>query len=430
MAAGAAANVPAGGAAPRTYWATLPAVAEPSGPGARARAAAAGSDAPAPAGPAADPGSGAPAAPTLLAIGRYALKRALGKGGFGAVYEAWDPLLSRMVAVKTLHVDAGAEARAMLDPLFLNEARAAAGLSHAHIVTVFDAGMSPQGVYIAMERVRGRDLRQALRDGWQPTPAEAALLVRRVADALAYAHARGVVHCDIKPANIFVTRRGRPKVLDFGIARVAHRAALPALEGLVAGSPHHLAPEQLTGGAVDARADLYALGTVLYELLTGAHAFDGDSLEQITQAVLRGEPQPAHERCAQVPRALSAIAQRAMARDPADRFAVAAEMARALRRWLAGAEAPDAPAQASAQTSASASADAHAPGPGRTGRRRGVLAPLMPALLAAAAWLARRAGGEPAAQPAAAPAPGPTGTARAPAGQRRGGTGRGGGRAG
>ncbi|MFO1331816.1 MAG: serine/threonine-protein kinase [Rubrivivax sp.] len=424
--------MPAGGAAPRTYWATLPAVAEPSGPGARARAAAAGSDAPAPAGPAADPGPGAPAAPTLLAIGRYALKRALGKGGFGAVYEAWDPLLSRMVAVKTLHVDAGAEARAMLDPLFLNEARAAAGLSHAHIVTVFDAGMSPQGVYIAMERVRGRDLRQALRDGWQPTPAEAALLVRRVADALAYAHARGVVHCDIKPANIFVTRRGRPKVLDFGIARVAHRAALPALEGLVAGSPHHLAPEQLTGGTVDARADLYALGTVLYELLTGAHAFDGDSLEQITQAVLRGTPLPAHERCAQVPRALSAIAQpRWRATRPIALPARPRWRGRS-RRWLAGADAPDAPAPAAAQTSASASAsaDAHAPGPGRTGRRRGVLAPLMPALLAAAAWLARRAGGEPAAQPAATPAPGPAGAARAPAGQRRGGTGRRGGRAG
>ncbi len=336
-----------------------------------------------------------------------------------------------MVAVKTLHVDAGAEARAMLDPLFLNEARAAAGLSHAHIVTVFDAGMSPQGVYIAMERVRGRDLRQALRDGWQPTPAEAALLVRRVADALAYAHARGVVHCDIKPANIFVTRRGRPKVLDFGIARVAHRAALPALEGLVAGSPHHLAPEQLTGGTVDARADLYALGTVLYELLTGAHAFDGDSLEQITQAVLRGTPLPAHERCAQVPRALSAIAQRAMARDPADRFAGAAEMARALRRWLAGAEAPDAPAPAAAQTSASRV------GVGRTRTRPGRAH--RPAPRGARAADAGAAGGRGLAGAArrrrtCRAAGRDTGAragraARAPA-QRRGGTGRRGGRAG
>lgn len=179
------------------------------------------------------------AAPALPSIGRYALKQPLGQGGLGMVFEAWDPLLSRMVALKTLHFGFDLPTRLSLDALFLNEARAAAGLSHTHIVTVYDAGLSAQGAYLAMERLRGRDLRQALQSGWHPAPAEAALLVRRVADALAYAHARGVVHCDIKPANIFLTRRDKPKVLDFGIARVAHHAALPALDGLIAGSPHY-----------------------------------------------------------------------------------------------------------------------------------------------------------------------------------------------
>ncbi len=306
-------------------------------------------------------------APTLLTVGRYALKGVLGKGGLGTVFEAWDPLLSRRVAVKTLHLDVDTEARRRLDALVLNEARAAAGLSHAYIVTVHDAGLSEQGVYIAMERLRGRDLRVALHDGWQPTPAEAALLVRRVADALAYAHAHGVVHCDIKPANIFLGRRGRPKVLDFGIARVAHRAALPALSrneaprpgfssptggcpdpgalsGFVAGSPYYLAPEQLDGGELDPRTDLYSLGVVLYELLTGTKPFDGDSLEQILQAVRQGRPQPVHERCPQVPVALSAIVQRAMAPLPEDRFEQASDMAQALRRWLATAAALEAAA--------------------------------------------------------------------------------------
>ncbi len=292
------------------------------------------------------------AKPTLSSIGRYALKQQLGQGGLGTVFEAWDPLLSRMVAVKTLQFDIDTPTRVSLDALFLNEARAAAGLNHPHIVTVHDAGLSAHGVYIAMERLRGRDLRQALRAGWRPTPAAAAVLVRRVADALAYAHARGVVHCDIKPANIFITRRDKPKVLDFGIARVAHRAAIPELDNAVAGSPHYLAPEQLQGGHVDARTDIYALGAVMYELLTGRKAFDGDTLEQIHTAVLSNHPAPIHDLCPEVSRSLSAIAQRAMARQADERYADAADMAQALRQWSVK-QAADAAARAGQAASAS-----------------------------------------------------------------------------
>lgn len=271
--------------------------------------------------------------PTLAHIGRYAIKGPLGQGGLGQVHEAWDPLLSRTVAVKTLHFNVEMAERVSLDGLFLNEARAAASLSHPHIVTIHDAGLSSNGVYIAMERLHGRDLRQALAAGWQPTPTQAAQLVRRVADALAYAHARGVVHCDIKPANIFLCRRDRPKVLDFGIARVAHSSALALLDGLVAGSPHYLAPEQLQGGTVDARTDIHALGVVFYELLAGRKAYTGDSVEQISVAVLTNHPAPAHEFRSGVPPLLSAIAAKAMARDPTQRFSSAAAMAVELRRW-------------------------------------------------------------------------------------------------
>jgi serine/threonine-protein kinase len=274
-------------------------------------------------------------APTLSHIGRYALKRQLGAGGLGAVFEAWDPLLSRAVAVKTLQLDIEHKSRQSLDGLFLNEARAAAGLNHRYIVTIHDAGLSPHGVYIAMERLYGRDLQCALAAGWRPTLEQTVQLVRRIADALAYAHARGVIHCDIKPANIFLQRRDRPKVLDFGIARILHGAALPELDGAVAGSPRYQAPEQLLGAEVDARTDLFSLGAVMYELLTGRRAFEGATLGQIHQAVLAGPP-PLREAAPAVPPEIAAMVARLMAPAPADRYTCAGELSADLRRWILG----------------------------------------------------------------------------------------------
>jgi serine/threonine protein kinase len=271
---------------------------------------------------------------TIGHIGRYALKQQLGEGGLGTVYAAYDPILSRTIADKTLHLSVAEGDRATLDALFLNEARAAAGLNHPNIVTVYDAGLSEQGVYIAMERLRGRDLRQLLANGWRPDIVQAAQILRRVSDALSYAHSKGVIHCDIKPANIFMVGRTLPKVVDFGIARVAHGQDIPALEGLVAGSPHYLAPEQLRGETVDRRCDVYALGVVMYELLTHRKAFDGKSLAEIVHAVDHVRPPPPHEVRPEVPAALSDITMRALAHDPAQRYRSARQMSQALREWI------------------------------------------------------------------------------------------------
>ena len=272
-------------------------------------------------------------APTIGHVGRYALKRRIGEGGLGAVYAAHDPLLSRLVAIKTLSVTVESASRESVEALFLNEARAAGGLSHPHIVTVYDAGTSDAGLYIAMELLRGRDLRQLRLDGWRATPHQAALIVRRVAEALGYAHGKGVVHCDIKPANIFMIASTQPRVLDFGIARIAHQHDLLGADGLAAGSPYYMAPEQLRREAIDRRCDVYALGVVLYELLTGVRPFQGEGLDAIMTAVLDSEVTPAHELDPTVPPALSAIAARAMARNPEDRFRSARAMARELRQW-------------------------------------------------------------------------------------------------
>lgn len=271
--------------------------------------------------------------PTIGHIGRYALKYRIGEGGLGTVYAAHDPLLSRLIAIKTLNLEIAADQRPGFNTLFLNEARAAAGLSHPNIVTVFDAGISDNNAYIAMELLKGRDLRQLRQDGWRPTPTQAALIVRRVADALAYAHSKGVVHRDIKPANIFMVGRTQPRVLDFGIARVAHQHDAHE-EDVAGGSPYYMSPEQVRHEPGDRRTDVFSLGVVLYELLTDLKPFRGNSLTEITTAVQNDNPAPATAINPNVPKALSDIAARAMEKDPDHRFRSARSLSRELRHWL------------------------------------------------------------------------------------------------
>jgi eukaryotic-like serine/threonine-protein kinase len=288
--------------------------------------------------------------PTLSHVGRYLLKHQLGSGGLGAVYAALDPLLSRQVAVKMLHVaEIDTAERGVLESQLLAEARAAAGLAHPNIVTMYDAGLAAEGVYIAMERLQGKDVRQLLADGWRPDTVQAARIAKRLADALAYAHGKGVVHCDIKPANIFMVGRTQPKVLDFGIARVTRRRSrgskadddavdidTGSLGGAPAelGSPYYVSPEQLRGEELDARADVYGVGVVMYEILTGQRAFGGASLDEIRNAVQGGEVPAAHEVNPKVDRALSDLVARAMARKPSERFRSARQLSRALRTWI------------------------------------------------------------------------------------------------
>jgi eukaryotic-like serine/threonine-protein kinase len=297
------------------------------------------------------PASSAEQMPTIGFIGRYALKYQIGEGGSGSVYAAQDPLLSRLIAIKTLSIAIPTEESESFHALFLNEARAAGGLSHPNIVTVFDAGVSEQGPYIAMELLRGKDLRQLRAQGWRPTAYQAVLLVRRVADALAYAHSKGVVHRDIKPANIFMVGRTQPRVLDFGIARVAHRHDANAQDELTGGSPYYMAPEQIEQKSIDKRCDIFSLGVVLYELLTDSRPFQGGSLAEITNAVLTHQPPLAHKVDAEVPQALSDIVARAMQKNPDERFRSVRSFSRELRLWLE--ENPDYDTQvASATTTA------------------------------------------------------------------------------
>lgn len=322
--------------------------------------------------------------PTIGHIGRYALKYKIGAGGLGTVYAAHDPLLSRLIAIKTLNLEIAPEERESFNALFLNEARAAGGLSHPHIVTVFDAGVSDQSAYIAMELLKGRDLRQLRQEGWRPTPVQAATIVRRVADALAYAHSKGVIHRDIKPANIFMVGRTQPRVLDFGIARIAHQH--DGAGDVAAGSPYYMAPEQARQQPVDRRADVFSLGVVLYELLTDKKPFRGSTLSEITAAVIEHKPPRADEVDPNVPSALAEIVARAMEKDPEHRFRSARALSRELRHWL------DENAQAQAPDSLPPDA-----GPGTPQRRKSavaIAAGLVIGLLAGLGWLTMSGGGK------------------------------------
>lgn len=284
------------------------------------------------------------AMPTLGMAGRYELKAHIGEGGAGTVYAAHDPLLCRLIAVKKVP-----------EALLHNEIRAMGSLQHPHIVTLFDAGTGAEGGYIAMEWLRGKDLRQLLAMGWRPTVEQAVLIVRRVADAVAFAHHKGVIHLDLKPANIFMLGRTQPRVLDFGIARVK-RPDLAAPKGpdLVGGSPYYMAPEQLQGGDVDRRADVYALGVVLYELLTGMRPFVGDELETIHRSVLAADARPPHEVVPGLSRELSNLVMQAMCVDPKVRTRSASLLSRQLRQWLVSqAAAPKASVEGATEASAS-----------------------------------------------------------------------------
>lgn len=257
--------------------------------------------------------------------GRYELVRLIARGGMGLVFEAVHSFTGRTVALKLL-AEGPAARDAMLERV-RREARALAALRHPNVVELFDAGENERsGPFLVMELVEGRPLDGILAARRKLAPFDAALVGRQVADALAFAHRRGVLHRDVKPTNVFVARdalgRERVKVIDFGIAWTQAALASPRLtqESELLGTPVYMAPEQLMGAGVDARSDVYGLGATLYECLTGAPPYAGTYPEVLVQ-VGRGErAKPVRALAPEVPEALAAAVERALAHRPEDRF--------------------------------------------------------------------------------------------------------------
>ncbi len=263
-------------------------------------------------------------------IGRYLIEETLGRGAMGVVYLARDPLIDRRVALKTLRLDLDAEHAEEFRERFVREARAAGRLNHPGIVTIHDVGEDPESglMYIAMEYVEGRDLKQLLAAGHRFRPSEAARIAADVANALDYAHSLGVVHRDIKPANIMLTGKGTAKITDFGIARL--ETSNLTVDGQFIGTPNFMSPEQVTGREVDGRSDLFSLGVVLFNLLTDQRPWGGGTMHEVTLRIVQ-EPCPIPSTVdGKIPPAFNPVVLKCLEKNPERRFQSGAELARVL----------------------------------------------------------------------------------------------------
>ena len=275
-----------------------------------------------------------------MKIGRYEVLDEIGQGAMGTVYRARDPLIERTVAIKTVSITALQQEGADAESRFLREAQSAGRLSHPNIVTIYDVGEADGLAYIAMEYLSGATLRDLMNKG--PIPLDLALdTATQMAEALAFAHEHGVIHRDIKPANVVITgRRGRVKLTDFGIAHLVNSDRTQT--GQMLGSPRYMSPEQAMGREIDGRSDIFSLGAVLYEMLTGHYAFDGASLPAIVYRVIHETSVPAASLRPSLPAGLSSLLARMLDKSP-DNRPDARALVNALHALVPAAPQPSAP---------------------------------------------------------------------------------------
>jgi serine/threonine protein kinase len=263
-------------------------------------------------------------------LGRYEIIDELGHGAMGIVYKAKDPLIDRVLAIKTISLNLAMDEKDEYEARFYQEAKAAGRLSHPNIVTVYDVGRSGDVAYIAMEFLQGRELRDILDEGERLPVGQVLDIVMQVALGLAYAHEHGIVHRDVKPSNIMVIRDGHVKITDFGIARMAS-STVQTQTGVVLGSPKYMSPEQVLGKSIDQRSDIFSLGVMLYEMLTGRPPFVGDTINAVMYQTMNTAPPPPSTLNPEVPAMLNFIITKALAKGLDDRYQNTKEFADDLR---------------------------------------------------------------------------------------------------
>ncbi len=270
-------------------------------------------------------------------IGRFEVISEIGRGAMGVVYDAVDPILERVVAIKTINMALDPAEKDHYEKRFTIEARAAGSLNHPNIVTIYDIGRSGDLAYMAMEFLEGRELKDLMAAN-EVSVDRALDIGAQVADGLAYAHAREVVHRDIKPANIMILSDGRVKITDFGIARM-RTADVRTQTGVVLGSPRYLSPEQVLGKQSDARVDIFSLGVIVYEMATGQPPFKGPDVSSLMYQIVHLDPAPPSTLNPRVPPMLDLILAKALAKNPDERYGGIAELAADLRACRAAADA-------------------------------------------------------------------------------------------
>src|SRR5688500_2252129 len=266
----------------------------------------------------------------ISTLGRYKIVAEIGQGAMGTVYKAVDPIIDRTVAIKTINLNLSRQELEEYEQRFQQEIKAAGRLNHPNIVTIYDVGKTDAVAYMAMEFLEGLELKDMIATGQIPPADQIVDIISQVADGLSFAHQQDIVHRDVKPSNIMVMKGGIAKITDFGIARLPN-SAVKTMTGLILGSPRYMSPEQVIGKAIDARSDIFSLGVVLYEALTGVAPFDGDNVNAIMYATVNTTPPPpsAHNRA--VPAMLNLIVAKAMAKLLEDRYQTVKEFAEDMR---------------------------------------------------------------------------------------------------
>jgi hypothetical protein len=269
---------------------------------------------------------------TAQMLGKYQIRGTLGRGAMGTVYDGWDPAIGRRVAIKTVQLPSDADPQTVEEVArFRREAQAAGSLGHPNIVAIYDYGETNEVAYIVMEMVDGPSLKSLLDKNERFLIGDVVRLMEELLTGLHFSHSRGVVHRDVKPGNIMLTKDGQVKITDFGIARIEMSSMTQA--GTMLGTPAYMSPEQFMGQTADARTDVYSAGVVLYQLLTGERPFEG-GLTTIMQKVLNVEPMAPSQLSVVCPPAMDAVVAKALAKRPENRFATAADFAKALRAAL------------------------------------------------------------------------------------------------